>query len=121
MTTTNQRNTAGSDNRRAKPGTKGTGKFYRIVVHPKDLFVKFRNQDVGKPGGLERVAGQRQDGRWDTQAWLISKDDAHVKNDTLEPDSDEAKELLEKLDGELENEKADIFRLQNHGNMRHSM
>ena len=29
---------------RKKPGTGGSGKFYRIVVRPKEDFVTFRNQ-----------------------------------------------------------------------------
>src|SRR5947199_8221176 len=64
---------------RMKPGTAGGGEFYRIVVRPKSEFVTFRTQDVGKPGGIERLAGKRPSGSWATQAWLVSKQDAHVK------------------------------------------
>ena len=41
---------------RKKPGTTGEGKFFRIEVRPKEEFVTFRNQDVGEPGGIERLA-----------------------------------------------------------------
>ena len=41
-------------------------------------FVTFRNQDVGARGGIERVAGQRANGSWDTQKWLIGKNEAHI-------------------------------------------
>ena len=34
---------------RAKPGTKGEGDYFRIVVRSKDEFVTFRNQDIGEP------------------------------------------------------------------------
>ena len=36
-------------------------------------FVTFRNQDVGGRGGIERVAGRRANGSWDTQKWLVGK------------------------------------------------
>src|SRR4051812_31905809 len=66
--------------RRAKPGAKGGGQYYRVVLRPKEQFTSFRIHDVGGQGGLERVAGHRRSGSWDTQAWLISKDFAHVEN-----------------------------------------
>src|SRR5207247_548128 len=49
---------------RKKPGTGGGGEFFRIVVRDKSEFVTFRNQDVGGPGHLERLAGKRQSGSW---------------------------------------------------------
>lgn len=58
---------------RAKPGTVGEGKFYRVAVRPKNEFVVFRNHDVGRKGHLQRIAGKRKNGTWDTQAWLIAK------------------------------------------------
>ncbi len=33
--------------KRAKPGTKGEGDYFRIVVRAKDEFVTFRYQDIG--------------------------------------------------------------------------
>lgn len=57
---------------RAKPGTTGEGEYYRVVVRPKEEFVTFRTHDVGRPGGIERLAGKRSSGSWDDQAWLIS-------------------------------------------------
>jgi hypothetical protein len=83
--------------RRAKPGATGEGHFYHIAVRPKEEFSTFRTQDVGKKGGIERVAGKRASGSWDDQAWLISKELAHVEGDTLVPDSDDAREVLETL------------------------
>jgi hypothetical protein len=62
--------------KRAKPGTKGEGDYFRIVVRTKDEFATFRTQDVGEKGHILRLAGKRSRGSWDTQAWLISKDDA---------------------------------------------
>ena len=60
-------------------------------------FVRFRIQDVGKPGGVQRLAGQRAGGSWDTQKWLIEKTDAHIENARLVPDSIEARKVLASL------------------------
>ena len=46
---------------RKRPGA-GGGEFYRIEVRPKGEFVTFRTQDIGKKGGIERLAGKRQSG-----------------------------------------------------------
>jgi hypothetical protein len=94
---------------RAKPGIKGTGDFYRIVVRPKEQFVLFRNHDVGDLGGLQRVAGKRSSGSWSTQAWLISKDFAHVEGGMLVADNQDAKMLLQDLGSQPEHEKGDVF------------
>src|SRR3989338_8201282 len=66
---------------RQKPGSTGKGKFFRIEVRPKSEFKTFRVQDVGKKGGLERLAGKRGSGSWDTVAWLVSKKDARMTAD----------------------------------------
>lgn len=95
--------------RRAKPGASGGGDYYRIIVRPKEEFVSFRNQDVGKPGGLQRLSGRRSSGSWSTQAWLISKDLAHVEGGRLIADSKDAKELLKTLGSEPMHQKGDIF------------
>jgi len=101
--------TKGETKKRAKPGAKGTGNYYRIVVRRKSQFSDFRTQDLGEPGGLERVAGHRRGGSWGTQAWLISKDDAHVSGNTLVGDTPEAKNLIEKLGSKPVHEEGDIF------------
>src|SRR5207248_2542327 len=69
----------------------------------------FRTQDVGGPGHIERVAGKRPSGSWDTQAWLVSKRDAHVQGGKLIPDSQGAKELFEELSSEPVHVKGDVF------------
>jgi hypothetical protein len=95
--------------KRAKPGTQGGGDYFRIVVRPKEEFVTFRYQDVGKPGGLQRLSGRRGSGAWSTQAWLISKDMAHIQGTMLIADSKDAKDLLSKLGSQPIHEKGDIF------------
>lgn len=95
---------------RAKPGTRGEGKYYRIVTRPKGQFVTFRTQDVGRPGHVLRLSGKRPSGSWDTQAWLISKEDAHVKGNRIVPETAEAKKVIETLGSAPIHVKADIFK-----------
>lgn len=95
---------------RKKPGTTGKGKFYRIILRPKEQFSSFRIQDVGVPGGLERVAGRRPSGSWDTQAWLVSKDDAHVEGGQLIIDDTKAQSVLHQIEGPLEHVSGDVWR-----------
>ena len=83
--------------RRAKPGASGEGRYFHIEVRPRRLFVTFRNQDVGGRGGVERVAGRRASGAWDTQKWLIGKEHAHIARGRLVPDSAEAATVLAKM------------------------
>lgn len=85
---------------RAKPGSGGGGRFFHIEVRPSAQFVAFRVQDVGTPGGVERVAARRASGSWDTAKWLVEKSHAHVEDGRLVPDSAEAKKLFESLGSE---------------------
>lgn len=95
---------------RKRPGTGGHGNFYRIEIRPKADFTLFRLQDVGERGGLERLAGRRKSGSWDTVAWLVGKDKAHVaKNGQLIIDDKKAASVLKQLKGPLMHVKADIF------------
>lgn len=82
---------------RAKPGATGRGEYYHIEVRPSSEFTAFRTQDVGDKGGIERVAGKRSSGSWDTQKWLISKSHAHVEDERIVADTSDAKEVLRDL------------------------
>jgi hypothetical protein len=82
---------------RAKPGSTGGGEFFHIEIRPKTEFKRFRTQDVGKRGGIERVAGKRSSGSWNTQKWLISKEHAHVERGKLVPDTADARKVLRTL------------------------
>jgi hypothetical protein len=95
---------------RKKPGTTGKGNFYRIEVRPKSEFVTFRNQDVGKHGGLERLAGKRSSGSWDTVSWLIAKKDARIKNGHLLISDPKVASVLKQLSGRIVHVKGDIFK-----------
>lgn len=74
--------------------------FYYIEVRPIAEYKTFRTRDVGVKRGIERVAGQRADGFWDTVKWLVSEEMAHVENGRLVADDADAKELFDKLDAE---------------------
>jgi hypothetical protein len=93
---------------RKKPGTTGEGKYYRIVVRSKGDFVAFRYHDVGEPGGIQRLAGKRSSGTWDDQAWLISKEMAHMEGSTLVADTPDAKNILQEF-GPAKHVEGDIF------------
>ncbi len=95
---------------RKKPGTGGEGAFYRVEVRPARAFSSFRTQDVGKKGGLERIAGHRPSGSWDTATWLVSKKDAHVTDKKLVITGARAKTLLKDLGGPIVWVKGDIFK-----------
>jgi hypothetical protein len=86
-----------SSGRRAKPGSTGRGNYYHVEVGPKTEFLTFRTQDVGDPGHIQRVAGQRPGGSWATVKWLVSKEDAHVSGDRLVPDTKDARKLFGEL------------------------
>jgi len=96
--------------RRARPGSKSGGRFFHIEVRPSAQFAAFRVQDVGKPGGVERVAGLRENGSWDTAKWLIEKSHAHVENGRLVADSVEAARLLKQLGSVPVQVRGDRFR-----------
>ncbi|OGO27106.1 MAG: hypothetical protein A2136_03515 [Chloroflexi bacterium RBG_16_54_11] len=102
---------------RAKVGTKGEGNYYRIVVRPKGDFTTFRYQDVGEKGHIQRLAGKRSSGSWGTQAWLISKGDAHIADGKLIPDTTDAKSLIQKLGTQPKRVKGDVFEAKDRPNI----
>ena len=102
---------------RKKPGTTGEGNYYHVEVRPKDEFTAFRTQDVGDRGHLQRVAGKRSSGSWATAKWLISKEDAHVEDGKLVPDSKDAKDLIKKLGSEPVRKSGDRFEAKDRPNV----
>jgi hypothetical protein len=82
---------------RARPGTGGGGRYYRVEVRPKSGFEIFRYHDVGRPGHVKRLAGKRSSGSWADAAWLISKTDAHVRNGVLVADTAGARKVLKDI------------------------
>lgn len=106
--------------KRAKPGTKGEGDYFRIVVRSKDEFATFRYQDVGEKGHILRLAGKRSSGSWDTQAWLISKEDAHIESDTIVSDTDDARRLIETLGSKPTLVEGDVFKAKDRPNVPES-
>jgi hypothetical protein len=67
-------------------------------------------QDVGAPGGVERVAGLRANGSWDTAKWLVEKTHAHVEGDRLVADTAEARKMLSTLGSRPVHVSGDRFR-----------
>lgn len=96
--------------KRKAPGTTGKGKFYRIEIRPKGQFSSFRMQDVGKKGGLERLAGHRKSGSWDTVSWLIAKDKAEIVKGHLKITGKKDQSVLKQIKGPIVHVKGDIFR-----------
>lgn len=94
---------------RKKPGRAGKGEYYHVGVRSKEDFVTFRTQDVGDPGHIQRVAGKRSSGSWDTVKWLISKEDAHIEAGKLIPDTEETKKVLKDLGSEPVHVEGDVF------------
>jgi len=90
------------------------------VVRPKEEFTTFRYHDVGEKGHILRLAGKRSSGSWDTQAWLISKDDAHVEDDSLVADTDGAREVIEALGSKPRHVKGDVFEARDRPNVPES-
>lgn len=98
-----------SEKKRAAPGTKGTGNFYRITIRPKSEFVSFRNHDIGRAGHIERIAGKRADGAWDTQCWLVDKKDAKIEGGYLIGNNDDVKNLFLKFENSPKHIREDLF------------
>lgn len=86
-----------SPRKRAKPGSRGGGRFFHIEVRPAAQFAAFRVQDVGTRGGVERVAGRRVSGSWETAKWLVEKTHARVEDRRLVADSAEVRKLFASL------------------------
>ena len=94
--------------RRAKPGAKGGGRFFHVEVRPSKDFVAFRVQALSS--GLERVAGRRANGSWDTATWLVDKRRAHVENGRLVGDSDAVRRMPARLGSTPVRVRGDRFR-----------
>lgn len=105
---------------RKTPGSGGGGDFYHIEIRPKEEFVVFRTQDVGKKNGIERVGGQRENGSWETVKWLVSKEMAHLENGTLVADHPDAKELFDELGAEPRHIEGDRFEAKDRANVPES-
>ena len=65
---------------------------------------------MGEKGGLERLAGRRSSGSWDTVSCLISKEDAKVVKGRLVITDTKARSVLKSLSGRIVHLKGDIFK-----------
>ena len=82
---------------RKAPGSTGRGDYYHVEVRPREEFVTFQTQEVGRRGHIQRVAGRRSSGYWTTVKWLIGKEDAHIQDEQLVPDTKAAKDVIKQL------------------------
>ena len=112
-----QKATQSNGRSRKKPGSGGSGNYYHVEVREGDDFETFRTQDVGDPGHLQRVAGKRGSGSWATVKWLVSKEDAHVANGKLVPDTKDAKDLIKKLGSQPVQVRGDRFKAKDRPNV----
>lgn len=71
--------------------------FYLIIVRPKAEFVAFRFCGCGHSNRNHQLEGQTGQGNWNTQAWYISKNEAHIDEEKLVGDSEEAKSIISSL------------------------
>jgi hypothetical protein len=63
-----------------------TARYVRIRVRNPRQFIwgSLRTHDVGRRGFTKRIAGRlKRSGRWATQAWLISREEAYLKGNTI--------------------------------------
>ena len=103
--------------KRAKPGSTGEGNYYRIEIREKSQFSSFRTQDVGERGGIQRIAGHRPSGSWDTQAWLIEKPLANIVGDTLKTGPKVVQEVFNSLGSRQNLVKEEIFQARQEQNV----
>lgn len=95
---------------RVTPGSTGEGDYFHVTLRDSRLFVRFRTQDVGAKGGLQRVVGQRPNETWADQKWLISKKMAHVENGYLVADDEAARKLLRQFGSAPRHIEGDLFK-----------
>ena len=102
---------------RKAPGSSGRGDYYHVEVRPGEEFVTFQTQDVGRRGHIQRVAGKRSSGYWTTVKWLIGKEDAHLQDEKLVPDTKAAKDVIKQLGSQPVRLIGDRFRARPKPNM----
>ncbi len=95
--------------KRKAPGETGQGRFFHISILPKRRFFKFRTHDVGKKGGIERVAGHSRKTGWKTQKWIVDKDMAIERGGYLLPVSIFSVELFKTFPKRPKRVKGDIY------------
>ncbi len=95
---------------RAKPGSTEKEEYYHVEIRPREEFTRFRTY-VNEKTGIQRVAGRHKTGIWDDQEWLISKEKAHIENERLIPDSEEARDFFKALGSKPVHVMADRFKV----------
>ena len=89
-------------------GEEGCGDFYLLEVAPITEFKAFRYHAVGESQHIIRLAGQRSNGEWEDQAWIISKRAAHMEDHFLKADTKQAQQILD-IYGPAHHVEGDVF------------
>lgn len=100
---------------RKKPGSTGEGDYFHIELVPSKEFVLFKTRDVGRKGHSQMVVGQKEDGSWATQKWLISKEDAFISDHgNLMSEDPKVSKILNSFKGQICHTEGDIFMVRAH-------
>ncbi len=59
------------------------GQQLRIRMYNPDVFTKFKTQDVGRKGRLQRVVGYSRKTGWQTQSWRLNLADYSNVNEVV--------------------------------------
>jgi hypothetical protein len=102
--------------KRKEPGTTGKGRYFHVEVRPSADFSCFYTEDVGRTGHSLLVLGKRKDDdKWCTHKWLISKGDAYIsEHGKLESEDLRVKQILDYVDGDLTHKEGDVFYVRSH-------
>ncbi len=91
------------------PESIGESEFFHVEVLPKKIYKRFRRRNSFGKDGIEIVEGQRANGVWQIIKWLISKKIAHIENDRLIADTEEAQQLFDRIGFVPKQLSGDIF------------
>jgi len=100
---------------RKKPGSTGEGDYFHVELIPSKELILFKARDVGRKGHSQMVVGQREDGSWATQKWLISKEDAFISDrGELMSENPKVSKILDSFKGDISHNTGDIFMVRSH-------
>lgn len=106
--------------KRGESGSVRKGHFFHIEVRPSTEFEAFYTEDVGRKGHSKLVLGKsKEDGKWITHKWLISKEDAYISDHgKVESEDPRIQKILDYLDGDLTHKEKDTFSARPHRRLK---
>jgi hypothetical protein len=93
----------------------GRRSYFRINLRPADRYVGFRSETLGPPGHIIRIFGKSPGRGWEVQAWLISKNDAHIQDGMLAPRTESARMVLRGIVDGIHQTGVDLFEVKQDG------